>query len=306
MNKYIIGIYLAVVFAILVIIQIGIREKAGPPEPDEPGADQGYTPLAKKLAKVAEESQKAEAEVKQAKIDPDLELMVFIPAGEFFMGSNEGSNDAKPVRKVYLDSYSIDKYEVTFAQFYQFIGLTGHRKPRLAGYLSASVTEDIPLFIKASNPVVGVSWDDAVEYCQWKGKRLPTEAEWEKAAKGTDQRKWPWGNEERSEFANLLGDDGAPYTAPVNQFKMDVSPYGVYDLAGNAMEWVADWYNQDSYRILPVNNPAGVPEGESRIIRGASWNDSIKRAQTWVRFKMYPEYRDVTIGFRCAKSGSQR
>jgi formylglycine-generating enzyme required for sulfatase activity len=305
MSKYLIGIYLAVVFLILVIIQIGIRQKSGPPELEERPADQGYTPLATKLAKVAEESQKAELEVRQAKIDADFESMVFIPAGEFFMGSNDGSNDAKPVRRVYLDGYSIDKYEVTFAQFYQFIGLTGHRKPRLAGYLSASVTEDLPLFIKALNPVVGVSWDDAVEYCQWKGKRLPTEAEWEKAAKGTDQRKWPWGNEERSEFANLVGDDGAKYTASVNQFRRDVSPYGVYDQAGNVMEWVSDWYNQDSYRALPVRNPVGVSEGESRVIRGASWNDSIKRAQTWIRFKMYPEYRDVTIGFRCAKTGPQ-
>jgi formylglycine-generating enzyme required for sulfatase activity len=304
MSKYLIGIYLAVVIAILVIIQIGIRQKSGPPEPGAQKTDQGYTPLATKLAKVAEESQKAELEVKQAKVGEEFESMVFIPAGEFFMGSNDGSYDAKPVRKVYLDGYSIDKYEVTFAQFYQFIGLTGHRKPRLAGYLSASVTEDIPLFIQALNPVVGVSWDDAVEYCQWKGKRLPSEAEWEKAAKGTDKRKWPWGNEEQSKYANLLGDDGARYTAPVNQFKRDVSPYGVYDLAGNAMEWVADWFNQDSYRILPVSNPQGVSEGESRVIRGASWNDSIKRAQTSIRFKMYPEYRDVTIGFRCAKSGS--
>ncbi|HTN43973.1 MAG TPA: formylglycine-generating enzyme family protein [Nitrospiria bacterium] len=304
MSKYLIGIYLALVIAILVIIQIGIRQKSGPHEPERQETEQGYTPLATKLAKVEEESRKAELEVKQAKIGEDFESMVFIPAGEFFMGSNDGSYDAKPVRMVYLDGFSIDKYEVTFAQFYQFIGLTGHRKPRLAGYLSASVTEDIPLFIRAMNPVVGVSWDDAVEYCQWKGKRLPSEAEWEKAAKGTDKRKWPWGNEERSEYANLLGDDGAPYTAPVNQFRKDVSPYGVYDLAGNAMEWVADWFNQDSYRILPVSNPLGVSSGESRVIRGASWNDSIKRAQTSIRFKMSPEYRDVTIGFRCAKSGS--
>lgn len=305
MNKYFIGIYLAVVIAILVIIQIGIRERKTPPGLVEQSTEQGYTPLAKKLAIVAEESRKAESEVRKAKIEPDLESMIFIPAGKFFMGSLEASNDAKPLRKVYLDGYSIDKYEVTFAQFYQFMGRTGHRKPRLAGYLSAGVTEDMPLFIKADNPVVGVSWDDAVAYCQWKGKRLPTEAEWEKAAKGTDQRKWPWGNEERSEYANLLGDDGARYTAPVNQFKRDVSPYGVYDLAGNAMEWVEDWYNQDSYRILPLNNPVGVAKGERRVIRGASWNDSIKRAQTWVRFKMYPEYRDVTIGFRCAKSGTE-
>ena len=304
MSKYLISIYLVLVLLILVIIQIGIRQKSGAPILGEQGDVEGYTPLAKKLEKAAEEAKKAEREVQEAKIGDEFESMVLIPMGEFYMGSDEGSNDAKPVRKVYLDSFLIDKYEVTFAQFYAFMRLTGHRKPRLAGYLSNSVTEDLPLFIKPLNPVVGVSWYDAADYCQWKGKRLPTEAEWEKAAKGTDQRKWPWGDEERSEYANLVGEDGVAYAAPVNQFDRDVSPYGVYGLAGNVMEWASDWYHQDSYRMLPARNPSGVSGGESRIIRGASWNDSIKRAQTSVRFMMYPEYRDVTIGFRCAKSGS--
>jgi formylglycine-generating enzyme required for sulfatase activity len=305
MSKYLIGIYVGLVLVILVIIQIGIRHDPGPPVVGVESEGKGYTPLAKKLEKVAAESRKAEEVVKHAKVEGRFESMVFIPAGEFTMGSHEGANDAKPMRKIYLDGFSIDKYEVTFAQFYSFMGFTGHRKPRLAGYLSASTTEDLPLFIRPLNPVVGVSWDDAVEYCQWKGKRLPTEAEWEKAARGTDRRKWPWGNEERAEYANLLGDDGVRYLAPVDQFARDVSPYGVSDLAGNVMEWVADWFNQDSYRLLPVSNPAGVVNGERRVIRGASWNDSIMRAQTSIRFKMYPEYRDVTIGFRCAKSGSQ-
>lgn len=305
MSKYFIGIYLAVVLAILVIIQIGIRHNPGPPIAGVETEGQGYTPLAKKLEKVAEESRKAEEKVKQAKLGGPFESMVFIPAGEFYMGSSEGAHDAKPMRKIHLDGFSIDKYEVTFAQFYAFMRSTGHRKPRLAGYLSAGTTEDIPLFIRPLNPVVGVSWDDAVAYCQWKGKRLPTEAEWEKAARGTDRRKWPWGDEERAEYANVLGDDGVRYLAPVDQFTRDVSPYGVYDLAGNAMEWVADWFNEDSYRLLPVSNPVGVMTGERRVIRGASWNDSIMRAQTSIRFKMYPEYRDVTIGFRCAQSGSQ-
>jgi formylglycine-generating enzyme required for sulfatase activity len=306
MSKYLIGIYMAVVLAILVIIQIGIRQPSGPPGIEVRTESGGYTPLAKKLEKVAEESRKAELKVKQTKPDDEFESMVFIPAGEFYMGSEEASNDAKPVRRIYLDSYYLDKYEVTFLQFYAFVDLTGHRKERLAGYLSSTVTEDMSLFIQPFNPIVGVAWDDAVDYCRWKGKRLPTEAEWEKAARGTDQRKWPWGNEERSENANLLGDDGARYTSSVNQSSRDVSPFGVHDMAGNVMEWVADWYSQDSYRLLPSRNPVGVPDGDRRIIRGASWNDSIKRAQVSIRFKMFPEYRDVTIGFRCAKTGSQR
>jgi len=306
MSKSLIIIYMTLVLAILVIIQIGIRQPSGPPGTDVRGENEGYTPLAKKVEKAAAESRIAEAKVKQMKPDDEFETMVFIPSGEFFMGSEEGAIDAKPMRKVYLDSYYIDKYEVTFYQFFAFIDQTGHRKERLAGYLSSTVTEDMPLFIQPFNPIVGVSWDDAVDYCRWKGKRLPTEAEWEKAARGTDGRKWPWGNDEQSEYANLLGNDGELYTAPVNKFSRDVSPYGVHDMAGNVMEWAADWFNQDSYRLLPVDNPVGVPNGERRIIRGASWNDSVKRAQTSIRFKMYPEYRDVTIGFRCVKTGSQR
>lgn len=305
MNNPLIVIYLLVVFAILAIIQIGIRQDKGPPSTrQESGQEsEGYTPLAKKLEQVAEESRKAEIRVKEASIDPEYESMILIPAGEFTMGSLEGPKDQEPVRKVYLDAFYIDKYEVTFAPFYEFVKFTGHKKPRLAGYLSSSVTEALPLFIKPFSPVVGVKWFGARDYCDWKGKRLPTEAEWEKAARGEDERKWPWGNEERAEYANLMEDeDGAPYTTAVDQFSRDVSPYGVYGMAGNVMEWVSDWYDQHAYEVLTARNPVGSKFALHRVIRGASWHDSIKRAGTSVRFNMYPAYRDVTIGFRCAKS----
>ncbi len=161
----------------------------------------------------------------------------------------------------------------------------------------------IPVLLNPYSPVVGVSWDDADAYCYWKGKRLPTEAEWEKAAKGIDQRKWPWGDEENPNFANLVGaEDGFRYTSPVGSFKQDKSPFGVYDMAGNAMEWVSSWFQEDYYQIMPVLNPKGPAKGENRGIRGGSWNDSILRAKTTIRFKTRPTYRDVTIGFRCAKS----
>jgi formylglycine-generating enzyme required for sulfatase activity len=220
------------------------------------------------------------------------------------MGSRSGGYDEQPEKKISLAGYHIDRYEVTFAQFYNFTSETGHRKPRLVGYLGNVETEDLPLFMKPFYPVVGVSWDDAAAYCRWKGKRLPTEAEWEKAARGADQRKWPWGNQEGANYANLIGEeDGFRYTAPVDYFKQDKSPYGVYGMSGNAMEWVSDWYQEDYYRILPVSNPAGPASGNLRALRGASWNDSIDHARTTMRFKMIPRYRDVTTGFRCAKSG---
>ena len=238
------------------------------------------------------------------------EEMIFIAPGEFIMGNDEGHFDQQPARKVYLDGFFIDQYETTFAQFYAFIAATGHRKPRLAGYLAVD-SRQLHLLMNPSNAVVGISWYDAQAYCDWKGKRLPTEAEWEKTATGADQIKWTWGNEEEPGFTNLVGvADGYPYLSTVGAFARDRSPYGVFDMAGNAMEWVSDWYQEDYYRVAPVSNPMGSERDGFRmgpgrvgfkVIRGASWNDSIKRAQSAIRFKAYPSYRDVTIGFRCAK-----
>lgn len=264
----------------------------------------GFKPLAKKMKTAKEGFKKAEQDLKAAQLDPVYEAMVFIPTGEFVMGTRNGGFDEQPERRVSLPGYYIDRYEVAFAQFYNFMAATEHRKPRLVGYLGNVETEDLPLFMKPLYPVIGVSWDDAVDYCRWKGKRLPTEAEWEKAARGEDQRKWPWGNKAEQGYANLISEeDGFRYTAPVDQFKQDRSPYGVYDMAGNAMEWVSDWYQEDSYRILQISNPEGPTTGDYRVLRGASWNDSIDHARTTARFRMFPEYRDVTTGFRCAKSG---
>lgn len=304
MSRYLIYIYLGLVFVILGIIQVGIRTEGGPPIVDlqSDPKKEGYVPMSRRVEEVAEQSKKAEAVVRETRLGEAFEKMIFIPPGEFVMGSVMGPHDQEPVRTVFLDGYEIDQFEVTFSQYYEFVRLAGHRKPRLAGYLSGRVMESLPLLIFPEAPVVGVAWADAQEYCRWKGKRLPTEAEWEKAARGTDGRTWPWGNEERSEYANLVGDDPHPFSAPVNQLGKDVSPYGVHGMAGNVMEWTADWYNQDSYRLAPARNPVGVRMGEQRVIRGASWHDSIKRAMTSVRFKMYPEYRDVTIGFRCART----
>jgi formylglycine-generating enzyme required for sulfatase activity len=311
LHRYAKLIYLALVLLIVVFIQIGIRTGQRPDMITESSREASFKPMAQKLKEEQAMMQSAEAKfvAAAAASDPDSDELIDIPAGNFTMGIDGGQLDQEPARKVYLDAFRIGKYEVTFRDYYHFMAETGHRKPRLAGYLAVE-SSSMHLLMQPENPVVGISWFDAQDYCEWKKRRLPTEAEWEKAARGTDGRKWPWGNEEVPQVANLVGfKDGFGFLAPVQAFRQDKSPYGVFDLAGNAMEWVSDWYGDDYYHHAPARNPAG-PQMDAyrmgpdragfRVIRGASWNDSIKRAMTMVRFRAYPEYRDVTIGFRCA------
>ena len=319
MSKYVNLLYLFFILLFVVFIQIGIRTGQRPDMKVEADSS-GFKPMAQKIKEGKRRIKKAEEEVIQSIPDEKHQAMVLITAGAFIMGDNEGHLDQQPEREVYLDGFFIDQYETTFAQFYSFVTAAGHRKPRLAGYLAVDSTE-LHLLMKPSNPVVGVSWYDAQAYCEWMGKRLPTEAEWEKAAGGIHSIKWPWGNEEKSSFSNLVGrGDGFAYLSPVGALTRDHSPYGIYDMAGNVMEWVWDWYQEDYYHTASVNNPTGPGSsgykvgpggvafgkyrgGAFKVVRGASWNDSIKRAQTAIRFKTYPTYRDVTIGFRCVKNG---
>ncbi|MHB8483062.1 MAG: formylglycine-generating enzyme family protein [Nitrospiria bacterium] len=302
MSKYLLYIFFFIMLVFVVIIQVALKEGNKSPGLISKEQDRPFTPLAEKIKKTKEEFAKAEANIKVVKINEEYETMVTIPEGYFTLGDSSGDFSVRPGRKVFLNVYGIDKYETTFAQYYQFVAITGHRKPRLAGYLAVG-SEGLPLLMNPYNPVVGVSWDDAKDYCLWKKKRLPTEAEWEKAAKGINQQKWPWGNEENPMNGNFAGDnDGYFYTAPVGSFKKDKSPFGVYDMAGNVMEWVADWYDEKAYKTLLTIDPPGPERGQFKVIRGGSWNDSIQRGQTIIRFKMLPEYRDVTIGFRCAKN----
>jgi formylglycine-generating enzyme len=303
MNKYLVILYLVIVLAILVVTQIGIRNPWDPFKSVVEDGGEEFELLATKLQREKEAMEKAHAAIQQATPDPQHDELVMIPAGTFLMGSGMGQNNEKPVRTVYLNEYWIDRYEVTMAHYYAFVAATGHREPRLAGYLSIE-SVDMSSFLYPDRPVVGVSWLDAHAYCQWKGKRLPTEAEWEKAAKGPQPRKWPWGDEEDSARANLRGlDDTVHGTAPVDSYETGQSGFGVYNLTGNVMEWASDWYDEQYYRVMPGENPSGPAIGDEKVIRGGSWHDSLRYAHTFSRFKMLPEYRDVTIGFRCAKSG---
>jgi formylglycine-generating enzyme required for sulfatase activity len=235
---------------------------------------------------------------------PKENLLILIPAGEFSMGSEEGAYDEKPIRPVFLNAYQIQQYEVTQAQYAEFVRATGHRSPLMKkGMMGESPMPNMERFGNPNQPVVRVSWDDAGAYCQWKGMRLPTEAEWEKGARGEQPLSWPWGNDYQAGSGNFLGgEDGAVHTRVVGSYPQDRSPYGLYDMAGNAREWVQDGYEEAYYQHAPAQNPHGPLQGDLKVLRGASWNDSHISGRTSARMKMFPDYRDTSIGFRCARA----
>lgn len=228
--------------------------------------------------------------------------MIEIPAGEFLLGSNHGGYNEKPQHVSMLDTYWIDQYEVTYQQYIEFVEATGHRQPgppsRYARKLEA--------LRGANQPVTYVSWGDAAAYCEWKGKRLPTEKEWEKAMRGSDGRTWPWGEGRKGFPANFGGDDdGYEVTAPVGTFAQDRSMYGVYDGAGNVMEWVDDWYVEDFYsREAKPGIIRPEPVQTYKTMRGGGYTSQGVDLRITNRSFIVPDFRDETIGFRCASSHS--
>jgi formylglycine-generating enzyme required for sulfatase activity len=215
--------------------------------------------------------------------------MVLVPAGEFTMGSNEGE-DEKPLRRIYLDAFYIDRHETTNALYRRFVDSTG--RATLAHW-------NDPKLDGASQPVVGVSWHDAATYCRWVGKRLPTEAEWEKAARGTDGRRYPWGEDWNRSLATFLSWQGK--TLPVGSHPFGASPYHALDMAGNASEWVADWYEKDYYQRSPSRNPQGPESGTTRVMRGGSFFSVQYSLRTTFRTSYPPGSQFEFAGFRCAK-----
>ncbi|HGE69349.1 TPA: formylglycine-generating enzyme family protein [Candidatus Poribacteria bacterium] len=255
--------------------------------------------------------------------------MVLIPAGEFVMGSDDEGYNARPAHTVYLDAFYIDMYEVTNAQYRKFIQATGRKEPE--GYkLIDDAKFDYeewgfkpwsdPNFNAPDMPVVCVSWEDANAYAKWVGKRLPTEAEWEKAARGgLVGQKYPWGNNlpPTSKVGNLADisfrkafnslpiieqyNDGWTYIAPVGKFPPN--KYGLYDMCGNVSEWCSDWYDENYYSNSPKQNPKGATSGIERSVRGSSWAfwepDMLYNS---MRGYLEPQDAYNFVGFRCAKS----
>ena len=234
--------------------------------------------------------------------EPVLEEMVSIPAGPFIRGTDQGGFDEHPQRTLVLDAFAIDRYEVTNFQYQQFVDATGHRKSGPP----ARYAKNMSKMQGINQPVVYVSWEDAEAYCHWKGKRLPTEAEWEKAMRGTDGRLWPWGNVEQPNGANWARvQDGHDVAASVGTVLTDKSPYGVMDGAGNVMEWVADWYAERYFEEAPERNPPSPDHGVFRVLRGGGYATTGADIRITSRSKMVQDFRDETIGFRCADSGAK-
>ncbi len=224
--------------------------------------------------------------------------MVLIPAGEFTMGSVGGDPDEQPVHKVYVSAFFIDKYQVAVAQYARFLEAMHLDSPPEWTIMNKPTNQN--------RPVANVDWVDADAYCKWAGKRLPTEAEWEKAARGTDGRVYPWGNEPPTRFlANAGKDVWSNHSAlsPVGTLEGGKSPYGVYDMAGNVWEWVSDWYDSDYYKTSPQQNPPGPRKGDSKVIRGGSWGSKgITDLRASDRETHVPSFRGLGTGFRCARN----
>ncbi len=228
-------------------------------------------------------------------------VLDYVPEGNFSMGSADSDGmaypDEKPQHTVFLDAFWIDQTEVTNAEYAACVKAKACKQPRRVSSNVHDLYYGNATF--ADYPVIDVTWNDAVAYCQWAGRRLPTEAEWEKAARGTDGRIYPWGNNPPDgnllNFNNLIHD-----VTKTGSYPSGASPYGALDMAGNVWEWVADWYGIDYYAHSPERNPAGPADGTLRVLRGGSWTYDPAGVRAAYRFQKDPTFFSYEIGFRCA------
>ena len=234
--------------------------------------------------------------------------MVLIPAGSFPMGvppgERDGGRDEYPRHEVHLDDYYIDTYEVTNGRYLEFVKATGHRVPQNPKNPTRNLWQGdtIPESL-TDRPVVNVDWADADAYCRWAERRLPTEAEWEKAAKGNHDWRFPWGNVEPT--AKHLNYNqkwiGEKTLMPVGSYEAGRSPYGVYDMAGNVWEWVNDWYDPQYYEKSPAKNPPGPNGGRGKVLRSSGWQVETPLVRIFTRVESDPTIRNESTGFRCAR-----
>ena len=241
--------------------------------------------------------------------------MVLVPAGEFVMGSDKKTDRLAyrseiPQRLVYLDAFDIGKYEVTALEYLKFV-LATHRSPQLDWRYDGGNFQE-PM---AHHPIMHVTWYDAAAYCKWAGKRLPTEAEWEKAARGVDGRIFPWGKDYAGPTRANFGRTGLsgpvrdrperlllyPPIISVDKYENAMSPYGLHQTIGNVAEWVADWYDQDYYKTAPDRNPLGPETGTQKAFRGGGWMDSTTTMRVAMRNGTDPNTKINWMGFRCAR-----
>jgi sulfatase modifying factor 1 len=218
--------------------------------------------------------------------------MVKVPAGWFWMGNDQGRPSARPAHHIYLDAYAIDRTEVTRADFAKYVQSLKD---------SSAKWEVTDLLSSPNEPVTGVLWTDAAAYCRWAGKRLPTEAEWEKAARGTETFLYPWGDVWDPTLCNSA-ESGHGKVLPVGRYPRGASPYGALDMAGNAAEWVADYFDSLYYEISPSVNPSGPSQILDHGLRGGSFASSPEQTSTFFRDSSHSVKPNPRTGFRCAKS----
>jgi iron(II)-dependent oxidoreductase len=230
----------------------------------------------------------------QVKEDKGVETeMVLVPGGEFVMGAESDTEDNK-AHKVFVAPFYMDKYEVTNAQYYEFCKATDRKLPEFWGMEEFHSGANHP-----NHPVVGVAWQDAKAYAEWRGKRLPTEAEWEYAARGgLGGKSYPNGEQLEDTAANF-NRSGFAGTVAVGRFP--ANGYGLHDMSGNVWEWTADRYGVDYYGSSPFQNPKGPEEGRFRVIRGGGWHSGPYCNRVYYRNALLPQWVDFAVGFRCAK-----
>lgn len=242
---------------------------------------------------------------RQSEIDGMTQL--YIPAGKFSMGTQSDGDwigeDEFPLHDVYLDAFWMDQTEITNAEYQKCVAANECTPPHSTASETQKSYFDNADF--ADFPVIQVDWDQATKYCKWAGRRLPYEAEWEKAAKGDTHRIYPWeGNAVGPSFANYDMDDNWPNadTTRVGSILAGASPSQVMDMAGNVYEWVADWYDAAYYSQSPAENPTGPAEGSQRVLRGGAWSSDALFIRAASRLPYYPDGFSNDIGFRCAQS----